>query len=316
MNSKRGQLAAIILICLIVIIIISIIVLLSLINKKSNNPETTNEIKYIPLYIKSVNQNIKTNYVLEQVFNDSKITISEGILTDWTEVTVDSKGIYSLACWSDDYYFNRTDKKISNEELALNSSKLICYPEKIGKIKVFHTGELRDKLSKISLNISTDNNLKHLTICSSHTIGILSVNLLNNQIICDTGSWRNWTEINFTTKTPIFLENNTYVCSNSLDWKTQCSKVERNICYYKGMTILNKLKNKADVCWYIGKNLKNSSILIDFQIDILNLNSYDELEFYILDQDTRIINNQEELLYETNIDLGSQTFKYLIKNNE
>ncbi len=313
MKQKRGQLGIIFLCIIIFLVIVSIIVSLSFLNKKYS--EDTTQINYISLYIKSTDKdsqnNIESNYILQDFDN----IISNGTLSDWTEIKVDSSKQYILSCWNKEHYLSSFKKVFSSSELDSNSSRLICELNKVRNLKVFHKGELTEKLNILSVNISSDY-FKKLTICEAHTIGIISVDLLNKEIRCDSGSWRNWTEINYTTRQPIFLENDTYVCGMT-DWFTYCKNTIRNLCYYKKTPIPNNLKNEVDNCFYIGKNLINSSINLDFQVNVFNLNNQDNIQFYILDQDQRLIDNSFQYVYyiENNgnyEDIGLENYKYSI----
>lgn len=311
--NKKSQLGIVLIIVLILIVIFTILFSLAMINKKAEENKQT--INYINLYIKSIDsktkENINVNYSLE-----SNNIISTGSLFDWTEFKVDSSQNYKLYCWNKDYYTKEIGKIITFDEKNLNSSKIICEAEEIGKIIISHSGDLNNDINLINLSIFTEDKLSKLEICESHTSGILSVNLEKDLLKCEFGSWINWKEINYTTNEPIILPNNSYMCG--IDWETKCEKVNSISCFIEQSKIPNRLTNKVDKCFYIGKNLLNSSVNISFQIETFNKNNKDYVEFYIIDYDKKFINNEWIYVNEINennqyLDVGAETFIYKIQ---
>jgi hypothetical protein len=287
MMNKKSQLGIILIIILILIVIFAILFSLAMINKKAE--QKTESINYINLYIKSIDskskENIETFYSLES----NNTIISKGVISDWTEFQVDSSQEFNLFCWNKDHYTKEVNKIITFDEKNLNSSKIICESEKIGKVEISHAGNLNQDINLINLNIFTEDKLSKLEICESHTSGILSVNLEDEILKCEFGSWKNWIQINYTTNEPIILPNNSYMCG--IDWETKCEKVNGIFCYLKEENIPNRLINKVDKCFYIGRNILNNSINISFKIETFNKNSKDYVEFYIIDSDKKFINN-------------------------
>lgn len=309
--NKKSQLGIILIIVLILIVIFVILFSLSMINKKAE--QKTENKNYINLYIKSIDSKSKENIEINYSLESNNTIISTGSLFDWTEFKVDSSQNYKLYCWNKDYYVKEINKEITFDEKNLNSSKIICEAEKIGKIEVSHSGDLNNEINLINLSISTEDKLQKLEICESHTSGILSVNL--DEFKCEFGSWKNWTEINYTINEPIILPNNSYMCG--IDWETKCEKVNSVLCFIEQAEIPNRLKNKVDKCFYIGKNLLNNSINISFKIETFNKNNKDFVEFYIIDSDKKYINNEWIFVNEINennqyFDVGAETFIYKI----
>lgn len=288
MPSKKGQLGLIVLIGLILIIIISIIVALSFMNKKVSESEIPKDIEYINIFLKSVSNNevINSKYIL--VSNNS--IISRGELSDWLNLIVDSNNSYDLYCWNEEYYLVNLSKEISEEEKIANASKIICNMSKIGDININYLGSIESKF--INLNISSEN-LKDIKICESHTIGITKVNMLG--LYCS--YWNNisgFKEMEYFNKTkysvPIYYPNNLRICSE-YDWALNCRKFENNRCYIDESQIPNRLKNKVDTCWDLRRDLSKSDISIQFSLDTFNTNEKDEIEFYILDKESRYDGN-------------------------
>lgn len=310
--SKKAQLGVVLIIFLILIVIFIILFSLAMMNKKAGNQE--NQVNYINLYIKSIDsktkENINTNYSLES----NNTIISSGSLSDWTEIQVDSSQEFKLFCWNQDYYTKETSKIITLEEKNFNSSKIICEAEKIGKISVFHSGNLNQDVNLINLTISTEDRLNKLEICESHTSGILSVNI--EELKCEFGAWKNWIQINYTTNQPIILPNNSYMCG--MDWESKCEKVNGIFCYPKDEDIPNRLVNKVDKCFYIGKNLLNNSINLNFKVETFNKNDKDYIEFYVIDSDKKRIDNEWKFVNEISennqfIDVGIEDKIYKIQ---
>ena len=294
---KKAQLGIVLLIIIILIIIGSIIIALSFMNKKLSETENQINISMINLFLKSVNNDeiINTNYILTS--NNS--IISSGKLSDWLNLLIDSKNEYNLYCWSENYYLGNFSKKISNEELILNSSKLICNLSKIGTLNISYLGSIESKF--ISLNISAIDKINDLQICESHTIGIIRVNMLG--LYCSY-----WTNIsgfyevktsNGTKYLPNYYPDGLRICAE-WEWSLNCKKFENNRCFIDESNIPNRLKNKVDHCWDLKRNLKYSSTLVQFNLDTFNTNSNDKIDFYILDKESRLIDGNLTKFIEIN----------------
>lgn len=290
MLNKKGQLGIVLIIFLIIVIIAGIIIALSYINKKS--PIVVEQINYIPMFLKSVDSNnnlMISNYILYQ--NDS--IISSGNLSDWQEIEVDSNKSYEIYCWNQDHYVTNFSKIISYEDKNLNASKLICSPDKIGKITVNYFGSILTNF--INLNISTDYKIKSLIVCESHTIGVLSVNL--NGISCENNIWTNisgYQQYTYPNKTiyfvPVYYNGTLRRCGN--DWFLNCIKYENNLCFIDNSEVPNRLKNKVDSCFDFKRDIINESLKINFNLETFNTNNKDKIEFYLIDKDLKLINSQ------------------------
>lgn len=306
--NRKAQLGMVLVIGLVLVIILVIIISISFLNKKLTQQENQVNVSLIDLYIKSINQDneiINTNYILTS--NNS--IVSQGEISDWTNFLVDSKNEYNLYCWNEEHYLSNFSKKISNEEKVLNSSKLICNLSKIGTLNVNYLGSIESKF--ISLNISAIDTFKDLTICESHTIGIIRVNMLG--LYCS--YWNNiygFQEFQYFNKTkyymPIYYPNNLRICG---DWSLNCKIFENSRCFIDESSTPNRLKNKVDTCWEIKKDLKDSGLSIQFNLDTFNTNQNDKIEFYILDKESRLIDGNLTKLNEINsentwVDIGAK----------
>ena len=294
MKNKKAQLTIVIIVIVILAIIASIIVALSYMNKKIG--ETKSENSSINLFIKAIDSNglIKVNYTL--VSNESIIS---GELSDWINLVVDSKSQYTLYCWNNENYLINISKTISNEEKTLNSTKIICNPDKIGNLTIKTKGSIESKF--IELEISTNDTFKDISICESHTIGITKVNLIG--LYCS--YWNNvshYEERFYRNKTPyyvpIYYADGLRFCN---EWSLNCKKFENSRCYIDEMEVPNRLKTKVDHCWDIKKTLNNSNLNIQFQLETFNTNDKDKVIFYIIDKESRYNGNLTKFI-EINID--------------
>lgn len=305
---KQAQLGIIVFVILVLSIIVGIIFALSFMNKEIGENVEVSKINYINLFIKSIDSSgeiIKTDYIL----TSNNTIIDQGELGDWLNLFIDSSLQYNLYCWNDDYYLYNFTKIISDEELKLNSSKAICNLSKIGSLNVESLGSIQSKF--IELNISTNETIKGIKICESHTIGILKTNLLG--IYCS--YWNNISgfqekEMFNGTKyyIPIYYPDNLRVCG---DWALRCIKFENYRCYIDESEIPTRLKNKVDHCWDLKKDLKDSDLNIQFSLETFNTNYNDKIEFYILDSEYRLVDNNLIKLFEINnnndyIDIGAK----------
>ena len=175
MERKKGSFGSIVLIITIVILfIIAIGVVLVMVVEKPNGNNTIHQSNYtMKTYIKALDSKTKEQVVSNYRLEYNNTIISNGDLSSdaLTEIITPKENL-DLVCWSDNYYLGVTHKTFTSSELLSNVSTIDCAINKIGNIKVEHIGEIIDGESIIKLNISTNDNLENLKICSSWTAGI------------------------------------------------------------------------------------------------------------------------------------------------
>lgn len=300
MKNRKGQLGIVLIIIFILILVISIIIAISYMNKKIGETEKEEQINYIDFFLKSVDSRTKELIISDYILISNGSIISQGTISDWLNLIVDSKSEYNLYCWNKEHYLTNISKKIKNEEIKLNSSKIICNQEEIGKLKITNSGSIESKF--ISLNISTDKTFKNIEICEAHTIGITRVNLIG--FYCS--YWNNISshvEKTYSNGSkyyiPVYYRDNLRFCDG---WGLNCEKFENNRCYIKESNVPNRLKKKVDHCWDIKKDLNESSLQVSFNLDTFNTNEKDKVTLYILDKESRLIDGNLTKFDEIKID--------------
>lgn len=303
-ESNVGVWVGVISFVLIIIAIITVLIIVSQ-NDSTEVEETKPPIK---LYLKAVNylnesETVTANFRIEV----NGTTVESGILSkdSITELEVPRKQL-RLICWSDEYYLGRTIHTFKEEELRANASKAVCNMRKIGKIDVTHTGELKEGLSKIKLNITATGEYGTMKICTRWSAGIISVLPENSELICDNGNWMNWSKYNTTTEEFTLMPDNYFRCGECnypyCDWTARCSSTNGAKCIEYSTKTPNRYAGLVDDCYYPGKSLKDESVIIEYNVKASSINPLDEIEFFIMDSDRRHDPFENRLIFMTEQD--------------
>jgi len=249
---------------------------------------------YIKFFMRAEDENTKefidVNYVLDYNQNPP-IIISKGKLSkeQWTEIEVPIELVH-LHCWSEEYYYGRTNHIFSTQEIITNISKSMCHLRKIGNISITHTGDLNRQNNLINLQITSEGFISKPAMCIEWSPGIIYAIKSNNLITCDKGNWLNYSFYNETSKQYTLLDEDYYRCGNCqgiyCDWAEQCEYVKDNQCRIKEMEIPFRFKGKADSCVKLSSDINNKTINVEITVKTMeNLNQLDYVRFYIFDRD-------------------------------
>ncbi len=320
-QSKSGIIIGVI-IFVVALISVGVIAMIIVGSGKSSNNEEVIQPELINFYLKAIdertNEQVRANYKVE--YNNS--IISEGILfgDSFTELKTPIDTLI-ITCWGDKYYFGRTFKFFSGIEIDLNSSKGNCRMDKMGELEISHKGKIKEEISSIVLNLTTEDNYRKLKICTSWTQGIISVIPKENEIMCDEGNWFNWSLYNKTNAKYTMLPETYYRCGECegayCDWTERCESIKGRSCKLYTMKTPERYIGKIDSCYYTGKSLDNESFSIEYLVRTDNPNPLDEVTFYIMDSDRRFDPGENLLRYMTELggkNLGSEPdYNYTIK---
>ena len=297
---KKAQTGAIVGTIIVVLVIIGFITVLIIAVQKGNNPEENIDLNPLKFYLKAIDEN--SNEFIDSTYGiySNGTLISQGELQkdSFTEIEV-PRQVLEVYSYNDNYYFRKAYKIFASEELIENSSKMTIELMRIGNINVKHSGKLSasDTTSIIKLNISSEGWYYKPKICISWTPGIISVNKPNDYITCDKGPWLNYSKYNPEEKEYIWLENNYWRCGE--DWLEQCEYVNINKCRILDTKIPYRYLGLVDTCIYLGKSLNNETLEVPLEIKTSNLNSLDQITFYIMDSDRRWNQNEQMFTWMT-----------------
>lgn len=291
MKNKKGSVGLVIGITIGVLIIIGVVVLIIVLNNKGVFKPKEESITLIPLFIAprlEPDLNFtEASYVLEYQKKDGNFTFfSQGKLDDsWNELNVPRDFRLSFYCWNDQAYVVRASKDHLPEEIAQNKSKFVCDMVKFGAIKVSHSGNLKSTRDLIKINISTDDWFYKTGMCFSWTSGILDVGLKDQFVVCEQGSWKNWSKYDAEKKRFTYLPEGKYLCGE--DQYQACIYTDGSKCKVENEQIPIRFKNKVDSCVYTGKTIHNRTV--EFTLDVQSdfKNRLDYIDIYIYDKDRR-----------------------------
>ena len=152
-----------------------------------------------------------------------------------------------------------------------------------------------DKVQKgteqvLRFNISVRNgSISRLTICTWHSIGIVSLTKPEITILCD--RWLNYS-INIEGER-INLTNNMYWCKpdNRIE---QCTKViSGRECIVPNINPPSRLKGNVDFCYYTGTSIINTDYIADYNLKTMPfIDQNDYIDFYIIDSEEVKIGNE------------------------
>lgn len=292
MENKKGSIGIIIAIILIILFLIAIVVLVFVLSGKGVFKPKNNEVPTIPMFImprdKITLEPVESNYVIEYT-NDKqeRIVVSEGNFDNsWNEVDVPRDYRLTVICWSDKYYLVKAYKDIVLSEINENKSIFTCDMDRIGNLTIIHSGSISGVDDEITLNISTEDAFYKTAMCFSWTSGIIDVGLKNQYVICEDGSWKNWSKYDAKTMKFTYLPNNTYTCGE--DWTETCVFAQGKKCKVENELIPIRFKDIADSCVYTGKSLRKESYELEIEVKSFEYkNSYDYIDIYFYDRDRR-----------------------------
>ena len=282
--------------------------------KKEIKPEPTLKLHFMARDLETL-ESIDSTYILDYTNNSKSIVLSKGNLSKdvWKEVDVPIKIIHVYS-WSKDHYLVKASKEFIQSEIQKNKSNFYIDIPKIGKLNVKHTGDLKNNLNQIKLNITSDNWFKKTSLAFSWTAGIVNVWIDGGEnIICEKGNWINYS-YDATTKTYTYFENNYYKCDERLE---RCESVELNKCKPFNTLMPLRFQGTYDSVVYLGKTISpGESIEVILNVKTLGVNALDELKITIYDQDRRWNPNEQMFTYmsELNgVNIGSPDLTYVIK---
>lgn len=300
MQDKKSQAGIIVLIVfLVIIILIGVsIAIYGTKNKLFSSKKKDKEPVKIPTITISARVSYpdgnpaKANYFLDA----DKITLKQGIFEkSWNEFfEMPINKSYRLCYWTDEFYRHCTIYLRGISFIPLNKNMTI-----FGNITMneelqarFRKGIVNinamDKMQKgaeqiLRLNISARNgSLSRLTICTWHSIGIISLTKPEITIHCD--RWLNYT---FDVEgNQINLTNNMYWCEqeNKIE---QCTKVmNRRECIVPNANPPSRLKDKVDFCYYTGTSILNGDYVAEYNLNTMPfIDQRDYINFYIIDSE-------------------------------
>lgn len=290
MNSKAG-IGLWIGIFLALLFVGAIIAGLILANNRGmfNKTPEQKTIPTMPLYIKGMeegtNKNLSSNYAVEV----NHTIISHGILDAgrWLSVDVPIDSLPNVYCWDNNHYTVKAVKMLTADDMRMNRSTLSCDMVKIGKLTIQRKGSIDSTMNSITLNLSSNDWFYRVGLCFAWTVGIIDVQVPSQTIQCSSGSWKNYSDYNATSKTYTWLPNATYYCdSYGLE---KCENVNTNTCKVLNEEIPSRFKGKVDSCFYTGKTITpDSSLVLTFNVKTDNYkDSLDQLTIYVYDKDRR-----------------------------
>lgn len=325
MENKRASAMIIAFVIIGLVLIVSVIVLVVVLNDKGFfQKKPKNQLETIPLFVtartEGTNNDVKANYILEYTNEkNERIILSQGVLDDsWNELKAPRNFIYTLICWSNDHYLVKAHKENTNNELSANKSVFHCDMEKIGNLTVEHSGGIYGVKDIIPVNISSKDNFYKTSLCFSWTSGILDVSLKDQFVICDSGSWKNWSSYDPEKRKFTYLPNGTYLCGE--EWEEECLFAEGNKCKKSNEQIPKRFENLADNCVYTGKTIRNETYELLLEVRSFEYkNSFDYIKLLIYDKDRRWDESEQRWLWYSEINgenLGSEDINYTIYYDE
>jgi hypothetical protein len=314
--NKKGRWGLWVISFLVIILLIAVIVAIIFIANQKNTSQTSEEtqIRLIDVFIKSkdnFNSYFNGNYYILQ--EGSAITYSGTTNSDsFSEISLPEHANYQIYCSGDKYYTERTRKSFTSRDLEFNKTSIECTGSRMGELKIETiSGNIQSEDSIISLNLTCfGGECRRLNVCFSWTVGIKNAKPIESRLICDEGSWKNFTSCDDTSCS--YLPQNQFLCG---EYTQKCSSVKDNFCEPE-LSIPSRFKSKMDECYPLGITLKNDqSYQLDFNVKTLSIkNSLDELNLIFYDSDRHFIGNKTEWITELNgKDYGNKDFEYKIK---
>jgi hypothetical protein len=192
--------------------------------------------------------------------------------------------------------------------------KMECRDYRIGNLTISHEGELKGKLSKVTLNIHADGQFRNLYACWSWSTGILDVTVPSQTAFCDGDSWKNYTTYYAENKSYEYLPKWVYTCRGEKE--EICIAVDGDVCYLPQIEPPQRLKGLVDRCMYSGKNLENNNLSIELTIKAMDaMNILDFVKITIFDAEMRKVDDTTEWKYVTELngeDVGAPDYVYEI----
>lgn len=324
MESKNGKVAVVLITVFGIIFLGLIITLLIILNQKGssnniNTVETGNMDLYLMARDSETQQSIDANYFIDYTLNNTLMKISEGKLTkdSWTEIkNLPTNYTLHISGWNKDHYLTKNNRIFSPLEKSLNISKTTIDMPKIGELKIEHYGDLKEIENDIIFNITAkEGKVSKISAILSWSAGIINAYLEKDILVCEQGSWINYSYFNATTQKYDYYKNNTYRCGE--ERIEECEYVELNRCKPLPEKIPLRFLDKADSNIYLGKSLeKGESYQFVLRVKTLeNKNSLDYLELTFYDRDRRYISGSNDFEWVAEYekeDIGAGDFTYRI----
>jgi len=284
---KRGGTRIIVSIIIGIIIIIGLIFLLIVVSQETQKKEETKNVTNINLYINSVDSDnkkqLESDYMLltesGQFLSSGKL--SKDSLIEVPNISKEQKII--VFCYGSNHYSSKIIKEFSQSEKDNNASKVTCYQDPIGTLKIENSGNLQGINNILKFNITSDKSFKKLSAVLKWR-GIINVDLQENTATCD--KWINYSYYNEKEKIFSWLPQNHYLCGNTTQ---KCSKLDEQICLLSQDIPLrfNKLVDKAiSTGKDINKEITELTLYVKTE-ELKTTGDYIEITFY-----------DEDLVYE------------------
>lgn len=326
MNKKGISTGAVIGIAIAIVFVVGVIIVLFVLGSKGFF-DRKEEVIMMPLFMiprdQATLQPVEANYILEYVGEENaRMIVSQGRLDDgWNELSVPRDIKYQFTCWDDGkYYLVKAHKQNAPEEIQNNKSTFTCDMERIGNISISHTGDFKNTLSIIQLNITTHDSFYKTSFCFAWTSGILDVTLRDQYATCDKGSWKNWSKYDAEKKEFTYLPAGEFICGeiNEPTAKIErCLFAEGTKCRTISEEIPKRFRNIADSCAYSGKTIRNQTV--EFELEVVTddyKNILDKIQIYVYDKE-RVWSDTEQMhVWQSEInggDIGAPDVTYEIE---
>jgi len=323
MKTKRSH-AGLIIGGIVVFIFIALLVVgLIIIVQKGDLFDNPDEVMETPmkLYLKTIDDVTKEEVDSNYSVYTNNVLISEGFMSSLTEIETPRTPI-EVYCWNDNHYLRKGIKIYEKKELIANQSQFNCPMRRIGDLSITHTGNLINRENVIKFNITVkDDWWQKLSIAIAWSPGIINVYQRGGEeIMCDRGEWKNYTDFNASSNLYTWTPKHYYVCgtcqNGECEKSEKCISVEKNKCEPFSTLVPNRFLGKVDKVQYFAKNLHNESYEVTFHIKTLeNKNSLDFVEFIFYDKEKRFDPQENLWRYmseKDGINLGGEDFRYRI----
>lgn len=207
--SKRGQIGWILTIIGGLILIGGIVLILILINNKV--PVENNLNSPMTIYINNLDNQTKYQLTGKFYVVENQTLVASGDLSDNSLVEVKNINSSSVKvfCKSDGYYLSETDTTFTQVETQNNASKITCYSNSYGDLKIESSSNVQNPTGEISLVLSSPREFKNISGAISWNSGFIWVKYNNQESAEIPNSYKNNYDYAFFTNTTLDNSNTT-----------------------------------------------------------------------------------------------------------
>lgn len=165
-----------------IFLIIIIITILIISNQNSEKKESEENVGNLNIYLMAKDSKYQISLSGKYtILNGSKYIQNEIIKDTFNQIKNVSNKELNLLCESSGFYSYKINRNFTEQEKSQNASKINCYLDKIGTIKIDSTGELKEGQSQTNLVILAKDYYKGIQICTAWSSGVINIETNYNE---------------------------------------------------------------------------------------------------------------------------------------